>query len=58
MNILGVKFTWSLLGYDVLRDASGAVMIGGGLGYFISYETGSFLHSASIFLYREISHLK
>lgn len=43
MNILGVKFTWSLLGYDVLRDASGAVMIGGGLGYFISYETGSFL---------------
>lgn len=32
-----------LLGYNVLRDASGAVMIGGGLGYFISYETGSFL---------------
>ena len=43
MDILGVKFTWSLLGYDVLRDASGTVMIGGGLGYFISYETGSFL---------------
>lgn len=43
MNIMGVKFTWSLLGYNVLRDASGAVIIGGGLGYFISYETGSFL---------------
>lgn len=43
MNILGVEFTWSLLGYNVLRDASGAVMIGGGLGYFISYEVGSFL---------------
>lgn len=58
MNILGVKFTWSLLGYDVLRDASGAVMIGGGLGYFISYETGSFLAQCINFLYREISHLK
>lgn len=43
MEILGVKFTWSLLGYKVLRDSTGAVMIGGGLGYFISYETGSFL---------------
>ena len=39
MELFGVKFTWSLLGYEVL--AGGA--IGGGLGYFISYETGSFL---------------
>ena len=43
MKIFGVEFTWSLLGYNVLRDASGAVLIGGGLGYFISYEVGSFL---------------
>lgn len=43
LNILGVEFTWSLLGYNVLRDPAGAVLIGGGLGYFISYETGSFL---------------
>lgn len=43
LKILGVEFTWSLLGYEVLRDASGAVSIGGGLRYFISYETGSFL---------------
>lgn len=43
MNLFGVEFTWSLLGYNVLRDASGAVIIGGGLGYFISYEVGSFL---------------
>ena len=28
---------------NVLRDASGTVLIGGGLGYFISYEAGSFL---------------
>lgn len=43
MHILGVDFIWSLLGYNVLYDATGTVMIGGGLGYFISYETGSFL---------------
>lgn len=43
MNLVGVKFTWSLLGYNVLYDAAGNVLIGGGLGYFISYELGSFL---------------
>lgn len=43
MKIFGVRFTWSVLGYEVLRDTSGAVLIGGGLGYFISYEVGSFL---------------
>ncbi len=43
MNLLGVEFTWSLLGYNVLKDAAGNVLIGGGLGYFISYEVGSFL---------------
>ena len=43
MNLFGVKFTWSLLGYNVLKDTAGNVMIGGGLGYFISYEVGSFL---------------
>ena len=31
------------MGYNVLYNSSGTVMIGGGLGYFISYETGSFL---------------
>lgn len=43
LKMFGVEFTWSLLGYQVLRDSAGAVLIGGGLGYFISYETGSFL---------------
>ena len=44
VDLFGVEFEWSLLGYDVLRDpATGAVLIGGGLGYFISYEAGSFL---------------
>ena len=43
MNLFGVEFTWSILGYNVVRDAAGNVVIGGGLGYFISYEVGSFL---------------
>ncbi len=43
VKLFGVEFEWSILGYHVLRDRAGAVMIGGGLGYFISYETGSFL---------------
>lgn len=43
MHLFGVEFTWSLLGFNVLRDAEGAVVIGGGLGYFISYWTGTFL---------------
>lgn len=44
MNLFGVEFDWSLLGYEVLTDkTTGAVLIGGGLGYFISYELGSFL---------------
>ncbi|WP_330571991.1 hypothetical protein [Petralouisia muris] len=43
MQLFGVDVTWSLLGYQVLRDETGTVLIGGGLGYFISYELGSFL---------------
>ena len=43
LHLFGVDFTWSLLGYNVLYDADGAVLIGGGLVYFISYEVGSFL---------------
>ena len=42
LEIFGVPFTWSLLGYNVLYEG-GQVVIGGGLGYFISYEVGSFV---------------
>ncbi len=42
LEIFGVPFTWSLLGYNVLYEG-GQVAIGGGLGYFISYEIGSFV---------------
>ncbi len=43
ITILGHSFKWNILGYDIVRNAAGEVMIGGGLGYFISYEAGSFL---------------
>jgi hypothetical protein len=43
MRLFGVDFTWTLLGTDVIRNAAGEVMIGGGLGYFLAYEIGTFL---------------
>lgn len=43
VKLFGVEFTWNALGYDVIYDASGAVAVGGGLGYLISMLTGSFL---------------
>ena len=59
MKIFGVEFTWSLIGYNVLTDAAGAVKIGGGLGYLISYETGSFLAQCINFpLQRNITFIR
>lgn len=43
ISLFGVDYSWNLLGYNVARNAAGEVIIGGGLGYFISYEVGSFL---------------
>ena len=43
MSLFGVDFTWSLIGTPVHYDAMGAVVIGGGLGYTISYWLGTFL---------------
>lgn len=43
MDLFGVRFKWSLLGTDVLRNAAGEVIVGGGLGYFLAYELGTFL---------------
>lgn len=43
MDLFGVQFKWSLLGTDVLHNAAGEVIIGGGLGYFLAYETGTFI---------------
>lgn len=37
------SYSWNVLGYEVARNAAGEIVIGGGLGYFISYETGTFL---------------
>jgi putative flippase GtrA len=42
-RLFGIDFTWNAIGYDVLYDASGNVIIGGGLGYLIAMLAGSFL---------------
>ncbi len=43
ISIAGFQYSWNVLGYEVARNAAGEVVIGGGLGYFISYEVGAFL---------------
>lgn len=43
VSLFGINFTWNALGYDVLYDAAGNVVIGGGLGYLIAMLVGSFL---------------
>lgn len=43
VHFRGFEYKWNILGYDVARNELGEVIIGGGLGYFISYELGSFL---------------
>lgn len=43
MKLFGVSFRWNILGYEIARDAAGNVIIGGGLGYFLAYELGTFL---------------
>lgn len=43
MHMFGVDYKWNILGYDIARNGAGEVIIGGGLGYFISYEVGTFL---------------
>ena len=46
MKLFGIEFTWNAIGYDVLYDAAGNVIIGGGVGYLIAMLTGSFLAQA------------
>lgn len=43
VNIAGYSYKWNILGYDIIRDEAGKAVIGGGLGYFLSYETGTLL---------------
>lgn len=43
LRLFHVDFSWCLLGYNIRYDEAGNVLIGGGLGYFISYEIGAFL---------------
>jgi putative flippase GtrA len=41
LRLFGMEYSWNILGYEIARNAAGEVIIGGGLGYFISYEFGS-----------------
>lgn len=43
VQIAGFDYKWNILGYEVVRDAAGEAVIGGGLGYFLAYELGTFL---------------
>lgn len=43
MHFAGIDYKWNILGYEIARNAAGEVIIGGGLGYFLSYELGTFL---------------
>ena len=43
LTLFGISFTWNAIGYDVLYDAAGNVVIGGGAGYLIAMLAGSFL---------------
>lgn len=43
ISFAGIDYRWNILGYEVVRNSAGEVMIGGGLGYFISYEVGTFI---------------
>lgn len=42
-KLFGIEFTWNAIGYDVLYDATGNVIVGGGVGYLIAMLVGSFL---------------
>lgn len=43
VHIMGYDYYWNILGYEIAKNSAGAVVIGGGLGYFISYELGTFI---------------
>ncbi len=42
-KINGVQQYWSVLGYAVVYNKAGEVIIGGGMGYFIAFEIATFL---------------
>lgn len=46
VTLFGIDFTWNAIGYDVLYDAAGNVIIGGGVGYLIAMLAGSLLAQA------------
>ena len=43
ISLFGFDYKWNILGYDIIYNKAGEVAIGGRLGYFLSYEIGTFL---------------
>lgn len=43
LHLAGFEYKWNILGYEVAKNTAGEVVIGGGMGYFLSYELGTFL---------------
>ncbi len=41
--VLGIEYKWNILGYEIARNAAGEIVLGGGMGYFLSYEIGTFI---------------
>lgn len=53
MELAGIKYDWSIIGFAI-RWRDGAAIIGGGLGYSISYYLANYLsHLASFFYMRK-----
>ncbi len=42
-QIDGVQQYWSVLGYDIVRNKAGEVVLGGGLGFFLAAEISMFV---------------
>lgn len=43
VHFAGYDYKWNIIGYEIARNSAGETVIGGGLGYFLSYEIGTFL---------------
>lgn len=42
ITLFGVSYNWNVLGYDIITNKAGEVIVGGGLGYFIAFEIATF----------------
>lgn len=58
MELAGIKYDWSIIGFSI-RWRDGIAIIGGGLGYSLSYYIANFLSHLSSFIFmRRFHHSK